>query len=150
MLVDIQMPVHNFTNLRIFGGPENTTEAMELVLEEPTGDYFNCTWTIRDTTLVTKNLLYTDFLANGVISKMFIKHQFQTPGIYDVEVECKNRLYSAKAKTNVTSCKAVSDFNVDVVYGGQCGAKKLPGSRGDGPGRPLAVFQLLNVNNFLL
>ena len=132
--VDVQMPVHNFTNLRISGGPENTTERMELLLQEPTGDFFNCTWTIKDTTTVVRNLLYTNFLTDGVIGKMFIDHQFKTPGVYDVEVFCKNRLYSATAKTNVSSYQPATDFDVAVLYGGVCGSKKVAGSKGDGPG----------------
>ena len=133
--VDIQMPVHNFSKLEIFGGPENTTELMELVLTEPTGDFFNCTWTIHDTTTSSRNLLYTDFLKDDVIGKMHIEHQFKTPGVYDVEVYCKNRLYSATAKTNVSSYKPASDFKLSIVYGGQCGSKKEAGSKGDGPGK---------------
>ena len=142
----IQMPVHNFSKLEIFGGPENTTEKMELVLVEPTGDFFNCSCTIYDTTTVVRNLLYTDFLKDNVIGKMFIKHQFHTPGVYDVTIYCKNRLYSASAKTNVSSYKPASDFKLSVEYGGQCGSKKEAGSKGDGPG--MSIFQLTGAIPF--
>ena len=113
---------------------------MRLNLQDPTGDFFNCSWTIFDAKgEVAKNLLYTDFLKEGVIGDMYIEHQFKTPGVYDVTVTCINRLYSASAKTNVSSYKPASDFKVTVEYGAACGTKKEEGSKGDGPG--ISFFQ---------
>ena len=134
-LVNVERPVHNFTTLSISGGPENTTEAMVLVLTEKTGDFFNCSWTIKDTTTVIKNSTYNDFL-NGI----HVKHQFATTGIFDVSVFCFNRLYSASKTINVSSYIPVSEFEASVLYGGACGAKKSAGDKGDGPGILYAIF----------
>ncbi|XP_065066412.1 uncharacterized protein LOC135692255 [Rhopilema esculentum] len=134
-LVNVERPVHNFTTLSISGGPENTTEAMVLVLSEKTGDFFNCSWTIKDTTTVNKNSTYSDFL-NGI----HVKHQFATTGIFDVSVFCSNRLYSASAKINVSSYVPVSEFEASVLYGGACGAKKSAGDKGDGPDLDMYAF----------
>ena len=127
--VFVQWPVQNFSNVVIRGGPENTTEEMELIITLDTGDYCNCTYTIYDTEVTTKY-----GLADKYQPEIIAKHKFATPGTYDVVVFCKNRLYEASAKTNVTSYIKSTDFDVKVKYGGQCGAKKKEGDLGDGPG----------------
>ncbi len=102
---------------------------MDITLNLLGGDFFNCTWTIKDTTTVLKYSFYQDYL-----DKRPMKHQFKTPGTYDVDIFCENRLYSASGSCTVTSYKPASEFNIKVTYGGKCGAKKSKGDLGDGAG----------------
>ncbi len=125
-----------FKNLTINGGPENSTEPMELVVKMLGGDFFNCTLTIGYTTVAKKTFLYDDYLQGK-----HVKFQFETPGTYGVGVFCRNRLYNASAETTVNSFKPASTFEVKVKYGGKCGAKKKAGDLGDGPGN----FNFINL-----
>ena len=94
LTIPVQLPIHNFTNFDISGGPENSTEQMALTLTMKTGDYYNCTWTIHDVTKKTVSLSYPE--------KPVIFHRFATFGTYGVDISCKNRLYNASASIKVT------------------------------------------------
>eukprot|EP00794_Sanderia_malayensis_P008930 gene8930-9882_t len=137
--VFVQWPVHRFRNLSISGGPDNTTEEMDLYLNMLQGDYFNCTWTINDTAQAVKYSTYDV----DVFKKRNIKHRFATPGVYGIGVFCKNRLYNASATHTVISYIPASNFKVRVTYAAQCGAKKSAGSLGDGADNDMFGFGCL-------
>ena len=143
--VSVQKPVQNITGLVIKGGPENTTEKMDLCMKIDTGDDFNCTWTTscRDCTDCTLFNTYKEYknLRKDDGYACVAKCQFPTSGWYDVNVNCSNRLYWDTAKITVGSYSPVSgDYEVEAAYDEDCGTQNKAGSKGIKEGEEQASF----------
>lgn len=126
----VQMPVMNLTNFQLTGGPENSTEDMEIKLSLDRGDYFNCTWNFTDGS-EQREVSYAEY-SNYSGS---VWHQFKS-GDYFVFVSCWNRLYTTNASVTVLSYDPATPFLIETFI-------KCPGKpKKSGLGKSADIFSL--------
>ena len=110
----VEIPVYKtidrILGLQIWSDPAKTTEEMQFYMNTTGGTDFNCTWYFNDIENSTAITLFDDYL-----NQTFPSIQLEA-GEYDVEIQCKSRLYISKATTIAYSYTPASDFHFSAHF----------------------------------
>lgn len=112
--IKVHKPVRNLTGFVITTSPTNHTDRVRFDFDMVTGSDFNCTWNFDDNQYGKTHYWISDSeVYKWPITHQVAFHMYAGIGVYNVRINCTNRLHETSASTVSIVQVPISLFDVD-------------------------------------